>query len=57
MGFLKLRPAAKQLGVAYYRMREWAVSGEIPAFRTGGDKGTWMVDLEQVKEALMKKAA
>lgn len=57
MPFLKLRPAAKELGVAYYWLREQAVDGKIPAMRTGGDKGTWLVDTEQVKEALLKKAA
>lgn len=57
MGFLKLKPAAKELGVAYYWLRERAVAGEIPTMRTGGDKGTWLVDVEQVKEVLLKRAA
>ena len=57
MAFLKLRPAAKELGVAYYWLREQAVDGKIPAMRTGGDKGTWLVDTDQVKEVLLKKAA
>ena len=57
MGFLKLRPAAKELGVAYYWLREQAVKGTIPAMRTGGDKGTWLVDPEQVKETMQKMAA
>ncbi|MCL2761077.1 MAG: hypothetical protein FWD70_05470 [Desulfuromonadales bacterium] len=51
--FLKLKPAAEQLGLPYYWLREQAVSGEIPAFRTGGNKGTWMVNIEKVKEAIL----
>lgn len=57
MAFVKLKPAAKELGVAYYWLREQALSGGIPAIRTGGDKGTWLVDTDQVKEVLLKKAA
>lgn len=57
MAFMKLKQAAKELGVAYYWLREQAVAGTIPAIRTGGDKGTWLVDAEQVKESMMKQAA
>lgn len=57
MAFLKLRPAAKELGVAYSWLREQAALGAIPAMRTGGDKGTWLVDLVQVKEVLLKRVA
>lgn len=57
MAFLKLKPAAKELGVAYYWLREQAVKGAIPAMRTGGDKGTWLVDTEKVKESMLKMAA
>jgi len=56
MAFLKLKAAVGELGIEYYKLREWAVAGEIPAFRTGGDKGTWMIDVDQVREALLKKA-
>lgn len=55
--FVKLKPASKQLGIAYYKLREWAVDGEIPAMRTGGTRGTWIVDVEQVRESLRKRMA
>lgn len=57
MSFLKLKPAAKELGVAYYWLREQAVAGKIPAMRTGGDRGTWLVDTEKVKESMQQKMA
>lgn len=56
MEFLKLHEAAKVFGIPYSRLRIWALSGEIPAFRSG-EKGTWRVNVEQVKEALLRKAA
>ena len=55
--FVKLRPASKQLGIAYYKLREWAANKEIPAMRTGGDRGSWLVDVEQVRKSLLKKMA
>jgi predicted site-specific integrase-resolvase len=57
MAFLKLKPAAVELGVAYYWLREQAVKGSIPAMRTAGDKGTWIVNVEQVRESMLKQAA
>ena len=55
MSFLKLRPAAKELGVSYPWLREQAVKGLIPAMRTGVDRGTWLVDTEKVRESMLRK--
>ncbi len=56
MGAMKLKEAAKVLGQPYSTLREWAVSGMIPAFRRM-EKGTWYVYVDQVNEALRKRAA
>lgn len=56
MAFLKLKPAALELGVKYFWLREQAAAGTIPAIRTS-PTGTWLVDVQQVKEALQNRTA
>lgn len=60
MGFLKLKQAAKELGVSYDWLRRMAIKGLIPAIRTElktEGKGTWKVNVDQAKEAMLKLAA
>jgi len=52
---MKLEAAAKELGVAYYWLRNEVVAGTLPAMRTSGDKGTWLVDIEHVKAAIITR--
>lgn len=43
-------------GVAYFWLREQAVAGLIPAMRTAGNRGTWMVNVEQVRDSMLDKS-
>lgn len=54
--FVNLKDAAAPLGMKYSWLRREAVAGRIPCIRTGGTVGTYKVNVEQVKNALMARA-